>query len=129
MTAPPTNSGGANWQAMRITRTIPSSMTRFVDAISKLIAAVKSAPLMKSERASATAAYEQEELAAPSSVASASERGESSGNSRLICAFDTTASTIADSVNPRIKAQRISQVIANEIERAWRTASMTVTVG
>ena len=35
---------------------MPSSMTRLVDAISNAIAAVKLAPLRKSERASATAA-------------------------------------------------------------------------
>ena len=58
---------------------IPSSMTRFVEAISKAIAAMKSAPLRKSDRASATAAYEHEEDAAPSAVAIASERGEESG--------------------------------------------------
>ena len=33
---------------------IPSSTTRFVEAISNAIAAVKSAPLRKSERANAT---------------------------------------------------------------------------
>jgi hypothetical protein len=35
---------------------IPSSITRFVEAISNAIGAVKSAPLRKSDRASATAA-------------------------------------------------------------------------
>ena len=35
---------------------IPSSMTRFVEANSNAIAAVKSAPLRNSDRASATAA-------------------------------------------------------------------------
>ena len=35
---------------------MPSSITRLVDAISKAMAAVKSAPLRNSERASATAA-------------------------------------------------------------------------
>ena len=49
---------------------IPSSITRLVEANWKAIAAVKSAPLLKSERASATEAYEQEEEAAPRSLPS-----------------------------------------------------------
>jgi hypothetical protein len=62
--------------------TIPSSTTRFVDASSNVIAAVKSAPLRKSERASATEAYEHEDDAAPRPVAAASDRAESSGSRR-----------------------------------------------
>ena len=57
---------------------MPSSMTRLVLAISKTIAAVKLAPLRNSERASATAAYEHDEDAAPSPVALASVAGRSS---------------------------------------------------
>ena len=107
---------------------IPSSMTRLVDAISNAIAAVKSAPFWTSDRASATAAYEQDELAAPRSDATASVRGESSGRSRPMRSFGTTACTTADSVNPRMSAQRISQVIANVIESAWPIA-VTISTG
>lgn len=42
--------------------------------------------------------------------------------------FGTTACTTADSVNPRMRAQRISHVIANEIESAWPTAA-TISIG
>ncbi len=49
-----------------------------VAAISNAIAAVSEAPLRNSDRASATAAYEQDDEAAPRPVAQASERGESS---------------------------------------------------
>ena len=49
-------------------------------------------------------------------------RAESSGRRRLIWSFDTTASTVADSVKPRMRAQRISQVMAKEIDSAWLTA-------
>lgn len=56
MIGPPTNSAAANCQPMRMMRTMPSSMTRFVEATSKAIAALKSAPLRKIERARATAA-------------------------------------------------------------------------
>ena len=70
---------------------IPSSMTRLVEANSKAMAAVKFAPFRKIARARATAAYEHEDEAAPSPQATASERGESSGRSRVISDFDTTA--------------------------------------
>ncbi len=123
MIGPPMNSAAANCQPIRMTRMIPSSITRFVEAISKVIAAVKFAPLLNSDLASATAAYEHDELAAPSNEARPSVRGESSGSRRLICSFETTASTAAESVNPRMSAQRISQVIAKEIDRAWSIAS------
>ena len=89
--------------------TIPSSITRFVEANSNAIAAVKSAPLRNKERASATAAYEHDDEAAPRPVARHNERGESSGISRRISLFDTTACTAPDSAKPRINAQRISQ--------------------
>ena len=70
---------------------IPSSMTRLVEANSKAMAAVKSAPLRKIDRARATAAYEHEDDAAPSPQAIPRDRGESSGRSRVISDFDTTA--------------------------------------
>jgi len=56
MSGPPANSARVNCQPRRIAMMIPSSITRFVDANSKAIAAVKCAPFWKSERASATAA-------------------------------------------------------------------------
>ena len=86
-------------------------MTRLVEAISNAIAAVKSAPLRNSERASATAAYEHEDDAAPSPAATASVRGRASPSSRTTVDLRTTAWTTADSANPRISAQVISQVI------------------
>jgi hypothetical protein len=45
-----------NCQPISSARITPSSITRFVEAISNAIAAVKSAPLRNSARASATAA-------------------------------------------------------------------------
>src|SRR5712691_6648448 len=119
ISGPPTNSPATNCQPSSTAITIPSSATRFVEAISKAIAAVKSAPWRKSERASATAAYEHEEEAAPRPVATASVRGESSGSSRRISCLETTAWTAPESAKPRMSAQRISQVIppANESAR------------
>ncbi len=71
------------------------------------MAAVKSAPLRKIDRASATTAYEQDDDAAPRPAATTSVRGESSGISRVISRFETTAWTTPVSVKPRISAQRI----------------------
>ena len=101
-----------------------SSRTRFVDAISNAIAAVKFAPLRKIERASATAAYEHDDEAAPSASAVPIERGWSSGSSWLICCFETTACTPAERAKPRISGHRISHPIAIAIPSARRTASI-----
>src|SRR5947209_20573454 len=111
MMIPPTSSARANCQPSKMISRMPSSITRFVEANSNAIDAVKFAPLRKRERARATAAYEHEDDAAPNPHATASERGESSGNSLLISDFDTTAWTTPESANPRISAQRISHVM------------------
>jgi hypothetical protein len=97
---------------------MPSSMTRLVEANWNAIAAVKSAPLRKIDRAKATAAYEQDEEAAPRPEAIQSERGESSGSSRLISPLEITAWTTPDRPKPRMSAQRISQNMANARLRA-----------
>lgn len=93
-------------------------MTRLVDANSNTIAEVKSAPRLKSERASATDAYEQDEDAAPRPAETSNVLGESSGISRRISRLDTTAWTTPERAKPRINAQRISQVIPAVNERA-----------
>ena len=56
MITPPTNSLAANCQPMRTTSTIPSSITRLVDATMNTSEAMKSAPLTKSDLAMAAAA-------------------------------------------------------------------------
>ena len=56
MMGPPTNSAGVNCQPISRAKTMPSSITRFVEAISKAMAEVKLAPFRNSERARATAA-------------------------------------------------------------------------
>ena len=56
MTGAPTASANMNCQPMSTTRMVLSSLTRFVDAIWNAIAAVKLAPLRKTDRARATAA-------------------------------------------------------------------------
>ncbi len=54
MIGPPRNSPAVNCQPISTARITPSSTTRLVDANWNAIAAVKSAPLRNSERASAT---------------------------------------------------------------------------
>ncbi len=56
MMNPPTNSAAVNCHAIRTASRMPSSITRFVEANWNAIAAVKSAPRRKIDRASATAA-------------------------------------------------------------------------
>ena len=124
MIGPPTNSATVNCQPISRARITPSSITRLVEAISNAIAAVKSAPLRNSARASATAAYEHEDDAAPSPAATASVRGRASPSSRTIVDRRTTAWITAESANPRISAQVISQVIDPVMDSAWTTACM-----
>jgi hypothetical protein len=123
---PPTNSAAVNCQAISTARRIPSSTTRFVEANSNAIAEVKLAPRRNSERASATAAYEHDEEAAPNPHATASERGESSGSRRVISRFDTTACTAPDKANPRISGHRMTHVIPAATDSACPTASIIV---
>ena len=73
---------------------MPSSITRFVDANSNAMAAVKSAPFWKIERAIATAAYEHDDDAAPSPDATRIVRGDASGRSLAISRLETTAWTL-----------------------------------
>lgn len=85
----PRNSAAANCQPM--STIMMSSITRFVDASWKTIAAVKFAPLRKMDRACATAAYEHEDDAIPNKAATVRVFGESSGSSYFISDFETTA--------------------------------------
>src|SRR6266498_3631224 len=127
ISGPPTNSAAVNCQPSSTARMMPSSTTRLVEANWNAIALVKSAPLRNTERAIATAAYEQEEEAAPSPQAIVRERGESSGSSRPISALETTAWTAPEIAKPRISAHRISHAMAAARLSAWPTASTTIT--
>ena len=70
------------------------------------------------ERASATAAYEQELEAMPKRVASVRFLGESPPSAYAIDWCDTTAWTIPERVKPRIKGHRISQNMLKEVYNA-----------
>src|ERR1700749_4398188 len=82
------------------------------------MAAMKSAPLRNSDRASAVAAYEHDELAAPSADATTIVLADESGSSLLTRSFDTTDSTMEDRMKPRHSAHRISQAMMPVIFRA-----------
>src|SRR5215472_14671395 len=125
MIGPPMNSASVNCQVISNVRMMPSSMTRLVLAISKVIAAMKLAPRRNSDLARATAAYEQDEDAAPKAVATASVFGLSSPSSRTTVCRRTTACTIADRVKPRISDQVTCQVIDPARLSAWPMASTT----
>ena len=127
ITGPPTNSARVNCQPISSARITPSSITRLVEAISNAIAAVKLAPWRNSDRASATAAYEHDEEAAPKPAASASVRGRSSPRRRTMVAFLTTAWITADNANPRISAQVIDQVIDQVMDSACTMACISLT--
>src|SRR5262245_2804941 len=122
ISGPPTNSPRTNCHPSSSQMMIPSSITRFVEANSKAIAAVKFAPLRNSDRARATEAYEQEDDAAPRPEATRRVFGESSGSRRRISRLETTAWTTAESAKPRISAQRTSHVIPKANESAWTTS-------
>ena len=99
-----------------------SSTTRLVEASSNAIAAVKLAPFRKRERAMATAAYEQDDEAAPRPHAMASVLGRSSPSNFAISLVETTAWIAAEMAKPRINAQRISQNMANAMRREWASS-------
>ena len=136
MIGPPTNSAAANCQPSRTAISTLSSITRLVEANWKAMAAMKSAPLRKSERASAVAAYEHDELAAPRADATTMVLAEESGRSLLTCSLETTASMMAERMKPRQSAQRISQAMIPVIwsasaiwQKQWRLLSALCCLG
>src|SRR5215470_12027250 len=123
MMGPPMNSARVNCHDSSSAKMMPSSMTRFVLAISKAIAATKLAPRRNRPRASATAAYEHDDEAAPRPLASTNVFGLASPSSLATVSRRTTACTTADKVKPRISDHVICQVIEPATPRAWPMAS------
>src|SRR2546430_3126123 len=123
MSTPPANSAPTNGQPSRINRIRPSSKTRLVEANSKTIAAWKLAPLRNSDRAIATAAYEQDDDAAPRSVANPRLRGESEPRVRATALRETSVCTMADRRKPSASGQSTSQSMskadASALTMAW----------
>jgi hypothetical protein len=109
MITPPTNSANTNCHPMRTAKTIPSSTTRLVEANMNTMAATKSAPPAKRERARAEAAYEQLDDTIPYTDARATEPGRWSPKRRVISSRDTKAWTAPERTKPRTRAQSVSQ--------------------
>src|ERR1700674_5805544 len=103
-TAPPTNSASVKRQPSRIQRTSPSSQTRFVDANWNASADAADAPFSKRDFAIATAAYEQEDEAAPRAVARVIGANPLPDNARSIRSRGTHACTIAEMAKPKASA-------------------------
>src|SRR5437016_4208447 len=110
-----------NCHPIKSTSKMPSSMTRLVEANSKAMLAVKSAPFRNRDRAIATAAYEHEDEAPPKPHAFSKVIARASGKSFRISPLDTTDCTIAEKPNPIISAHRISQNMANDMFKACNT--------
>ncbi len=89
--AAPTTSASANCQPRKTNMTIVNSSTRLVEAIWNVIAAVKSTSFLKIHRAMTTAAYDQDEAAAPSAMARRRVFGRWSPSIRTTASFETTA--------------------------------------
>ena len=113
MITPPTNSPSANCQPSSTQITIPSSITRFVEANMKTIELTKSAPRWKSVLAIADAAYEHEDDAAPNNVARPISRGPRRPSTRSIDTRGTNACTAPEIPKPRIRAQSVAQNMKN----------------
>ena len=111
---PPANSAATNCQPRRISRTRPSSKTRFVDANSKMIALTKWAPRRNRALATATAAYEQDELAAPNPRERTKPLRSGLPRTPATARFETTVCTIAESRNPKASGQKTSQSMNRE---------------
>src|SRR5437660_4277375 len=127
ISSPPANSAPTNCHPRRTRRTSPSSKTRFVAANSKMIALTKLAPRRKSVRATATAAYEQLELAAPKAHARAKPFRSDRPRARATAPFDTTVSTMAERRKPRASGHSTSHNMKKDAWRARETASTTNT--
>jgi len=86
-----------------------------VDANSKMIALTKLAPLRKSARATATAAYEHDELAAPKPQARTKPLRSGLPRALATARFETTVWIIAESRKPKASGQRTSHTMKREI--------------
>src|SRR5438132_1098679 len=93
--------------------TAPSSITNLVEANINARAGMSAAPCCIALRAAATAAYEQELLAAPKPVANETDFKFVWANSRLICSLPTKTWRTPEMVKPSTSAQNVAQSIAS----------------
>src|SRR5204863_4399675 len=103
-TIPPTYSASVNCQPISTQRTSPSSQTRLVEANWKANADAAEAPFWNSDLAIATAAYEQDDDAAPRSVERAIAPAPSPERLASMRSRGIQACTIAEIVKPSTSA-------------------------
>src|SRR5436309_3262488 len=125
ITIPPTYSASVNCQPISTHSTRPSSHTRFVEANWNASAVADDAPFWNRDFAIAIAAYEHDEDAAPSPVASATGFGPDPDSARSIRARGTHAWSIAEIAKPNTSAHQTSQAIKNESWRPCQSTSRT----
>src|SRR3954466_7547716 len=125
---PPKNSARVNCQPISTHRTRPSSQTRLVEANWKASAVAAEAPFWNRLLAIAIAAYEHDEEAAPSALASVTAFGPEPDSDDSIRWRGTQACTIALIAKPRTSAHHTSQAIRNASFRPLPMTSSTSTM-
>ena len=109
MMGPPRNSAAANCHPIKMTSTMPSSITRLVEANMNTRAEMKSAPLANRDLAMAVAAYEHDDDTMPKPLARATAAGPWSPRVRCICSWETKACTAPDRPKPNTRGHSVSQ--------------------
>ena len=106
-----------NCHPIRIQITIPSSITRFVEANWNASADAAEAPFVNSDLAIAIAAYEHEEEAAPRPVASPTGRAPDPPRARSMRVRGTQAWTTPEIAKPSTSAHQTCHAIRNALLR------------
>src|SRR5437763_12327061 len=109
----PKTSANTNCHPIKTQSTAPSSITKLVEANISVRAGMSAAPCCIALRAAATAAYEQELLAAPKPVANETDFKFVWPNARLICSLPTKTWRTPEMVKPSTSAQNVAQSIAS----------------
>src|SRR4051812_37878856 len=116
ITIPPKYSPSVNCHPISTHSTSPSSHTRFVEANWNASADAAEAPFWNSDLAIAIAAYEHDDEAAPSPVASAIGRTPSPDSDDSIRRRGTQACTIAEIRKPSTSAHQTAHAIRKACE-------------
>ena len=112
-TIPPISSASVNCQPISTHMTMPSSTTRFVEANWNASALAEEAPAANSDLAIAIAAYEQDDDAAPSPLASATGRTPPAPSARSMRTRGAHACTAPEIVNPSTSAHHTCHAISS----------------
>src|SRR5438270_12235459 len=112
-TSAPKISASTNCHHIKTQSTAPSAITKLVEANINARAGMRAAPCCAALRAAATAAYEQELLAAPKPVASETDFKFVWPNARLICSLLAKTCSTPKMVKPSTSAQNVAHSIAS----------------